>query len=57
MPRFAVLKDSYVVNVIMADALEIAEVVSEKTCMQTPIGNIGDFWDGVNFISPDLPGV
>jgi hypothetical protein len=57
MLYFAVIENDKVTNRIIADSLEIAESVTGKTCIEfTDIhtGNIGDTYDGTNFISPTI---
>lgn len=55
MPNYAVIKDNYVVNVIVADSKEDAELLSRGICIEynseNPAG-IGLFWDGNKFINP-----
>ena len=57
MPKFAVLdSDNIVVNVIVADTLEIAQEVTGEICVQLPTPNflvfMGDLYDGTSF-EPD----
>ena len=56
MPKFTVLNNNVVENIIVADTLEIAQEVTGKTCVQLPsnsfIVNLGDLYDGTFFI-PD----
>jgi hypothetical protein len=57
MGNFAVIEDQTIVNVIIADAVEIAEEVTGKTCMLLEEGSrlgIGWFWDEANncYLSP-----
>jgi hypothetical protein len=53
MANFAVLDNNLVVNVIVADTLEIAEEVTAKTCTEL-IGSAGIGWtfDGASFVKP-----
>lgn len=53
MSRFAVIKDSKVDNVILADSLEIAEQVTGFTCVPDDgTAQIGLIWDGSSFEQP-----
>jgi len=58
MADFAVLSGNLVVNVIVADTIEIAEAVTNATCIEytseNPAG-IGWTWDGTTFIPPTDP--
>ena len=58
MKKFAVLSGNLVVNVIVADTIEIAEAVTGSTCVEytndNPAG-IGWTWDGTKFTAPDAP--
>jgi hypothetical protein len=54
MKNYAVIEDGTVINVIVAESLEIAESVSEKTCVEyeytkdnTPVIGLG--YDGTVF--------
>ena len=53
--NFAVISENLVLNLIVADTLEIAEAVSGLTCVEytneNPAG-IGWTYDGTNFVSP-----
>lgn len=55
MGLYAVLKDTKVINLIVADSLAIAETASESTCVEytrdTPI-SIGWTYDGTTFFPP-----
>lgn len=55
MANFAVLNENHVINTIVADSKEIAEAVTNFTCVEytkeNPAG-IGWTYDGVNFIPP-----
>jgi hypothetical protein len=55
MANYAVIENNKVINVIVADSKEIAEEVTEKTCVEyteeNPAG-IGWDYDGVSFIAP-----
>lgn len=55
MATFAVLKDNKVINVIIADTKEIAEQVTNKTCIEyTEENPAGIDWtyNGSEFIAP-----
>ena len=55
MKKFAVIQNNIVLNVILADSKEIAEQVTDLTCIEYTDENpakINDTWDGTNFISP-----
>ena len=55
MATFAVLNNSNVVNVIVADTKEIAEAVTNTTCVEYTDSNpagIGWTYDGTKFIAP-----
>lgn len=44
-------EDSYVINVMVVGSLDfMPNLVLAETA-----GNIGDYWDGENFIAPDDP--
>ena len=52
---FAVIENNLVVNVIVAESKEIAELVTELTCIEYTIENpagIGWTFDGTSFINP-----
>lgn len=55
MATFAVLNNSTVINVIVADSKEIAEEATNSICIEytdeNPAG-IGYTYDGENFIAP-----
>lgn len=56
MAKYAVIKNNKVINLIVADSKEIAEQVTDLTCVEVTeerIGNINDTWDGTNFVSPE----
>lgn len=58
MPRYAVINNGVVVNVIMADSQEIAEEITEMTAIQSDIANIGEIHneeDDTFFIAPEPP--
>ena len=58
MGYFAVLNDTTVVNVIVADTLEIAEAVSNATCVEFTEGNpaqIGLKYIDSAFVNPNKP--
>lgn len=54
MAIFAEIRNDEVVNVLVAETLENAELYTQSTCID--ITNqyvvIGDKWDGTNFTSP-----
>jgi hypothetical protein len=54
MPNFAVLNEvNGVLNVIVADTLEIAEDVTGKTCVPCDDTSVvGAIWNGTEFILP-----
>ena len=55
MATWAVLAGNSVVNIIVADTKEVAEAVTNATCIEytneNPAG-IGWTWDGKKFIAP-----
>jgi hypothetical protein len=56
MPNFAIIKDDVVDNVIVADALEIAENVTglkAVECTGLPV-NIGDQYINGQFVKPEI---
>lgn len=56
MANYAVIKDSIVNNVIVADTKEIAETVTGLTCVEIPFEpgapGIGWTYDGAEFAAP-----
>jgi hypothetical protein len=55
MANFAVLKDNVVTNIIIADTKEIAETVTEQTCVEYTENNPASIdwtYDGIKFIPP-----
>jgi hypothetical protein len=54
MSNFAVIENNIVTNIIVADSLAIAQELTGKICIEysdiSPV-NIGDTFDGINFIS------
>jgi hypothetical protein len=58
MANFAVIENNTVVNVIIADTLEIAELVTQKQCVEytdkKPAG-IGWTYENDKFIAPPQP--
>ena len=55
MANYAVLNGDIVTNIIVADSKEIAEAVTNLTCVEYTDENaagIGWKYDGVNFIAP-----
>ena len=59
MATYAVIENNLVINVILADALDIAEQVTGKTCIEyndsNPAG-IGWAYDGEKFVAPQPEG-
>lgn len=59
MALFAVIEEGIVTNVIIADTKEIAEQVTEKTCVGFENDafqpSIGWSYDGKKFIQPEPP--
>ena len=55
MAMFAVISGNSIINVIIADTLEIAEETTNQTCVEytedNPAG-IGWTYDGTTFIAP-----
>lgn len=53
--NFAVIKNNIVTNVIIADSLEIAELVTGATCVKSDVAAIGAAYDEETglFITPD----
>jgi hypothetical protein len=55
MPSYAVIKSNAVVNVIVADSKEDAELLTNSTCVEytseNPLG-VGWIKDGETFIDP-----
>jgi hypothetical protein len=55
MATFAVIKDGIVTNLIIAETLEIAEMVTEQTCVEKTTDqliSIGWTYDGTVFAEP-----
>ena len=55
MTKFAVLLENYVTNVIVADTKEVAEQVTNATCIEyneTNPAGIGYHYDGEKFNPP-----
>ena len=55
--NFAVISESMVTNIIVADSKEIAEAVTGKTCVEYTSDNpahIGLGYDGTTFEQPSL---
>jgi hypothetical protein len=55
MANYAVLNGNNVENTIVAESLEIAETVTQKTCVEYSDSNpagIGWTYDGTKFIAP-----
>ena len=58
MTYFAVLDNNVVVNTIVADTKQVAEEITNATCIeynQTSPAGIGYFYDGENFNPPTEP--
>ena len=57
MANFAVIENNKVINIIIADTLEIAEFVSGKTCVSYTDANpahIGLGYNGTTFEQPEI---
>jgi hypothetical protein len=55
MNNYAVIIGNLVTNIIVADSKEIAEEVTKSTCIQYIDNvNIGDIWNGTEFVTPTL---
>jgi hypothetical protein len=55
MAIFAVVNENIVTNIIVADSLEIAEMVSNTTCVEFEdysTVSIGYLYDGNKFVAP-----
>jgi hypothetical protein len=55
MKNFAVLSGSSVINVIVAEDLESAELATKSTCVEYTdknLAGVGWTYDGKNFIAP-----
>jgi hypothetical protein len=55
MATFAVIKDGIVTNMIIAESLEIAEMVTDQTCVEKTTDqliSIGWTYDGTVFAEP-----
>lgn len=53
MAKFAIVQNNLVTNIIVADTKEIAEQVTNATCIEFSIQNpagIGWTWDGTEFV-------
>jgi hypothetical protein len=59
MPKYAVLdsSDTIVINTIVCDTLELAQEITNATCIPFPTDRVspavGDTWDGTKFY-PDF---
>lgn len=56
MATYAVITDSRVENIIVADTVEIAEAITNATCVEYTTENpaaVGWLWDGSTFIKDD----
>jgi len=53
--KFAVIKNNIVTNVILADSIDIAELVTGATCISSDVAIIGAVYDQEtgSFITPD----
>lgn len=51
MPKFAIIENNEIKNVIVADTLEIAETATNALCVELPESGIGigDLWNGIEF--------
>lgn len=57
MAYFAVVENNTVTNIIVADTLEIAEMITGKTCVeyiQDKPAYMGGYYDGKNFYKPEI---
>lgn len=58
MKNYAVIEDGIVVNLIVADSLELAESLTGQTCIEydydlaSPFIGLG--WDGTDFEQPEV---
>jgi hypothetical protein len=52
MATFAVIKDGIIENCIVADSLAIAEEVTEATCIEYTVPQIGGTYVDGKFIAP-----
>jgi hypothetical protein len=52
MATFAVIKDGIIENCILADSLAIAEEVTEATCIEYTVPQIGGTYVDGKFIAP-----
>lgn len=60
MANYAVISSNLVVNVIVADTVEIAEAVTGSTCIEYTDENpasIGWIYDGTKLVAPVIPEV
>jgi hypothetical protein len=58
MTKYAVIDENVVVNIILADSVEIAEQVTGHTCIEcTDLlnPNVGYLWNGDSFTVPETP--
>ena len=58
MTKYAVINENVVVNIILADSVEIAEQVTGHTCIEcTDLlnPNVGYLWNGDSFTVPETP--
>jgi hypothetical protein len=59
MATYAVIENDIVINVIVADTVEIAEEVTGKTCVEyndNNLAGIGWAYDGEKFVAPEPEG-
>jgi hypothetical protein len=55
MKNFAVISGNSVINVIVADDLESAELATKSNCVEyLDYVGIGWIWDGEKFINPEV---
>jgi hypothetical protein len=56
MKNYAVIEDGVVVNLIVAESLEVAESLTEQTCIEYNSSDkppfVGLGWDGTEFEQP-----
>ena len=54
MANFGVLDNNLIINILVCETKEIAEIVTGKTCIELPLTNVGIGWsyDGAEFTAP-----